>query len=280
MEITAEVVKQLRDATGAGMMDCKKALVKANGDFAHAEKILKEMGLAAVAKRSGRATNNGRVFIHVAKDKAVMLEIDCETDFVARNQDFIAYGKQLCLDVLAGGYTQIVPALELKIQELISTIKENMTLRRLAVFDIPANAYVSQYIHGEGSMGVMVLVQADSAQAFESAQVRTFANDLALHVAAFTPKYLSDKDVDEAYRKEQAEIFTVQTAALGKPEKVLAGIVQGKLAKLYSEICFLQQPFVKDDSQSVEKYMAALAKEHGAKLSIAKYLYYKVGVEE
>lgn len=280
MEITAEVVKQLRDATGAGMMDCKKALVKANGDFAQAEKILKEMGLAAVAKRSGRATNNGRVFIHVAKDKAVMLEIDCETDFVARNQDFIAYGKQLCLDVLAGGYTQIVPALELKIQELISTIKENMTLRRLAVFDIPANAYVSQYIHGEGSMGVMVLVQADSAQAFESAQVRTFANDLALHVAAFTPKYLSDKDVDESYRKEQAEIFTVQTAALGKPEKVLAGIVQGKLAKLYSEICFLQQPFVKDDSQSVEKYMAALAKEHGAKLSIAKYLYYKVGVEE
>ncbi|MFA7125060.1 MAG: translation elongation factor Ts [Sphaerochaetaceae bacterium] len=280
MEITADIVKKLRDATGAGMMDCKKALVKAEGDFAQAEKLLKEMGLAAVAKRSGRATNNGCAFVKKSAAKAVMLELVCETDFVARNEDFIALGNQLCQDVLDHGYTEIVPELELKVKELMATIKENMALRRFHVFDVPSNGYVSHYIHGEGTMGTVVVLQAEDPSVFKNEQVVAFANDLALHVAAFNPLYLSSKHVDEAYLKEQTEIFTAQTLSLGKPEKVVAGIVQGKMNKHLSEVCFLQQPFVKDDSQSVEKVMQALSKEVGSNLSIGSYLCYKVGVED
>jgi len=280
MEITADIVKKLRDATGAGMMDCKKALVKAEGDFAQAEKLLKEMGLAAVAKRSGRATNNGRVFTLVQADKAVILEMACETDFVARNADFVKLGNELCQDVLCKGYTAVVPELEVKVQELISTIKENMALKRFQLVAIPQNAMVAQYVHGEGSLGVVVLVQAERADAFQNDKVKEFAFDCALHIAAFTPRYLSSKVVDAAYIKEQTEIFTAQTLALGKPEKVVPGIVQGKLNKHYSEICFLQQPFVKDDTRSVEKVMSDLSKEVGANLSIPSYTFYRVGVEE
>ncbi|PKL12122.1 MAG: elongation factor Ts [Spirochaetae bacterium HGW-Spirochaetae-8] len=280
MEITADIVKKLRDATGAGMMDCKKALVKAEGDFAQAEKLLKEMGLAAVAKRSGRATNNGRVFTLVQADKAVILEMACETDFVARNADFVKLGNELCQDVLSKGYTAVAPELEVKVQELISTIKENMALKRFQLVAIPQNAMVAQYVHGEGSLGVLVLVQADKADALQNDKVKEFAFDCALHIAAFTPRYLSSKVVDAAYIKEQTEIFTAQTLALGKPEKVVPGIVQGKLNKHYSEICFLQQPFVKDDTRSVEKVMSDLSKETGANLSIPSYTFYRVGVEE
>jgi len=250
MEITADIVKKLRDATGAGMMDCKKALVKAEGDFAQAEKLLKEMGLAAVAKRSGRATNNGRVFTLVQADKAVILEMACETDFVARNADFVKLGNELCQDVLAKGYTAVVPELEVKVQELIRP--------RFGLVDIPKNAMVAHYVHGEGSLGVVVLVQADKADAFKNESAKGFAFDCALHVAAFTPRFLSSKDVDAPYIKEQTEIFTAQTLALGKPEKVVPGIVQGKLNKHYSEVCFLQQPFVKDDTRSVEKVMSGV----------------------
>ena len=280
MEITAEIVKKLRDATGAGMMDCKKALVQAEGDFAKAEKILKEMGLAAVAKRAGRATNNGRTFTLVQDGKAVILEMAFETDFVARNEDFVALGEELCKDVVANGYTTIVPEMEAKVQDLITKIKENMSLKRFESIDVAENQFVSQYVHGEGSLAVLVKFESDKSEAFAQDSVKEFAFDCALHVAAFSPRFLDSSEADEAYVKEQTEIFTNQTLALGKPEKVVAGIVQGKLNKHFSEVCFLQQPFVKDDSQSVEKVLAALSKDVGAKLSITGFTYYRVGVEE
>ena len=280
MQITADVVKKLRDATGAGMMDCKKALVQAEGDFAKAEKLLKEMGLAAVAKRAGRATNNGSVFTLVKDGKAVLLEMACETDFVARNKDFVALGKELCEDVIAQGYTSIVGELEAKVQDLITKIKENMSLKRFIVWDVSQNQMVSEYIHGEGSLGVLVKLESDTPEALSNEAVKEFANDCALHVAAFTPRYLSSDRVDDDYIAEQTDIFTKQTLALGKPEKVVPGIVQGKLNKHFSEICFLQQPFVKDDSQSVEKVLASLSKDTGAKLSVTDYMLFRVGVDE
>ena len=280
MAITADLVKKLRDATGAGMMDCKKALVKADGDFAQAEKILKEMGLAAVAKRAGRATNNGSVFTLVKDGKAVILEMVCETDFVARNKDFVALGKELCEDVVANGYTEIVPELEAKVQELITKIKENMSLKRFDVWNLAENQMVSEYVHGEGNLGVIVKIESDKSEVLSLENVKEIAFDCALHAAAFTPRYLTSSSVDETYVKEQTEIFTTQTLALGKPEKVVPGIVQGKLNKHFSEICFLQQPFVKDDSQSVEKVLGALSREVGAKLALTDYIIYRVGVDE
>jgi elongation factor Ts len=166
------------------------------------------------------------------------------------------------------------------VQDLITTIKENMSLKRFLVWDVADNQLVSEYVHGEGSLGVLVKLESDKSEVLSLDKVKEFAFDCALHVAAFSPRYLDSASVDADYVAEQTEIFTTQTLALGKPEKVVPGIVQGKLNKHYSEICFMQQPFVKDDSQSVEKVLAALAKEVGAKLSIIDYVNFRVGVDE
>lgn len=280
VEITADIVKQLRDVTGAGMMDCKKALVQSQGDFEKAIRILKEMGLAAVAKRSGRATNNGRVFILVQDKRAVILELSCETDFVARNEHFIALGNELCNDIIAQGYTTIVPPLEEKVKYLIATLKENMALKRFALYDLADNQTASQYIHDEGSLGALVILESDNPKIFELDRVKEFAFDCAMHVAAYTPRFLRARDVDEQYIKEQTEIFTTQTLSLGKPANVVEGIVRGKLNKHFSEVCFLQQPFVKDDSKTVEQVMDALSKDIKASLSIVSYCYYRAGAED
>jgi len=279
MAISAKIVKELRDATGAGMMDCKKALVESDGDFAKAEKILKEMGLAAVAKRAGRATNNGRAFTAIKDGKAVILEMACETDFVARNVDFIALGEQLCNDIIEKGYTEICPALEDQVQELITKIKENMSLKRFEVFNVDESTLASAYIHGEGTLATLVLLSSSDASAIAKDEVVALSNDLALHVAAFNPLYLDKSNVDEAYVNENKEIFTKQALSLGKPEKVVAGIVQGKLNKHFTEICFMQQAFVKDDSMSVEKVLQKVSKEVGATLKVVSYTCYKVGVD-
>ncbi|MDD3902181.1 MAG: translation elongation factor Ts [Sphaerochaeta sp.] len=277
MAITAEEVKKLRDATGAGMMDCKKALTQANGDFAAAEKILKEMGLAAVAKRQDRATDNGRIFVKVTSAKAVMVELSCETDFVAGNVEFAKLGESICEVVLEKGYTEINDELVGMVNDLISVIKENMGLKQILVFPLGENEFASSYLHGEGSLGVVVLFKADKAELFANEAVKEFANDCALHVAAFTPSYLSSSVVDASYVAEQTEIFTAQAALLGKPAKVVEGIVKGKLNKHLSEICFLQQPFVKDDSMSVEKKAAEIGKNAGGKLEVVNYTYLRAG---
>lgn len=278
MAITADVVKKLRDLTGAGMMDCKKALTQADGDFAAAERFLKEMGLAAIAKRQDRATDNGRVFVKVQKDKAVMAELSCETDFVASNEQFAELGNKICDVALAKGYTQVNDELTGMVNDLIAIIKENMGLKNLCVFNLGANEFASSYVHGNGSLGVLVIFKADKTELFENELVKEFTNDCALHVAAFTPSYLTTSAVDPAYVKEQTEIFSVQAAKLDKPAKVLEGIVKGKLSKHLSEICFLQQPFVKDDSMSVEKKVAEVAKNAGGKLEIVNFSFLRAGV--
>lgn len=280
MGIKAADVKKLRDKTGAGMLDCKNALAKADGDFNKAEKILKELGLAAAAKRSGRATNQGRIFTKISSSRAVILEIGCETDFVARNNDFIALGEDIATTVIDKNISNITAELEEKVKEAISKIKENMSLKRLKVLDIAENELVVDYIHGEGSIGILIKLTSDKPEILKEESVKTFAFDCALHIAAFNPQYQSRDDVPAQYIKEQEDIFLTQAKNLGRPEKVLEGIVKGKLNKHFSEICFLDQPFVKDDKQSVAKVMAAIAREAGGSLAVAEFVYYKVGGEE
>jgi elongation factor Ts len=279
MQITAAQVKQLRDATGAGMMDCKNALVKANGNFEEADKILKEMGLAAVAKRQDRATDNGRVFIKNDGKVVVMLMVTCETDFVASNDKFIALGEELCNIVLQKGYTKINDELNAKVNGLIAIIKENMKLEKLYVLPLPADHYAATYIHGAGQMGVVVEFASDKPEAFSNPTVKEFTNDCALHVAAFTPSHLTLKEVPQSYIDEQLEIFRVQVKDLDKPEKVKEGIIRGKLNKHLGEICLMNQPFVKDETMSVEKKLAAVSKEVGANISLVSYKFFVAGVK-
>ncbi len=279
MDIKAADVKKLRDKTGAGMLDCKKALNDAGGDFAEAEKILKELGLAAAAKRSGRATNEGRIFTKVGDSTAVAVEVACETDFVARNQDFIKLGNDIASTIIEKGLSEKTAELDEKVKDTISTIKENMELKRFTTLPIASDEMVSEYVHGEGSIGVLVKMKADSADVLKNDQVKEFAFDCALHIAAFNPLYLSRDRVDAGYAQEQEAIFRKQAENLGKPEKVLEGIVKGKLNKHYGEICLLDQGFVKEEKKSVAQKMKEVASQAGGKLEIVDFIYYKVGDE-
>jgi elongation factor Ts len=277
MEIKAATVKKLRDATSAGMMDCKKALVAAEGDFAKAEKNLKEMGLAAVAKRADRATENGRIFTRITSDKAILIELTCETDFVANNADFAKLGESMLDEVLSNGYTGVTPELESMVTDLIAVIKENMTVKNVLVFNLTDKDYATTYIHGAGEKGVLVEFKADKAEAFDNDEVKEFCHDCALHVAAFTPQYLEVAQIPQADLDELTDIFTKQALGMGKPEKIIPGIVKGMVGKNHAQTCLLKQPFVKDDKLSVEAKMNQVAKAAGCKLEITGFQMFSVG---
>ncbi|MFO8043906.1 MAG: translation elongation factor Ts [Alkalispirochaeta sp.] len=278
MAVTAADVKKLREKTGAGMMDCKKALQEAEGDFAKAERILKELGKAAAAKRSGRATNEGRVFVKIDGNRAVILEMACETDFVARNETFVALGQELTGDILDRNLADADETLNAKVQDAISTIKENMSLRRFQVITKTDNQVFSSYIHGEsGGIGGIVTVGVDKPELTDSQQVKDFAFDVALHVVAFRPAYLAPENIDQAYRTEQEEIFLTQAKNMDKPEKVIQGIVQGKLRKHFSEICLLEQGFVKDEKKPVKDVAKEVGNAAGGTVTVDDYVVYAVG---
>ena len=281
MEIKPIDVKNLREKTGAGMGDCKKALIEAEGNIEQAVKILKEKGLAAAAKRSARATKEGKIFTKIKGNKAVILELNCETDFVSRNEKFIALGDKLTDEIIATGATEVTPGLTTLVTEAIGVIKENMTLPRFKVLEIADNEYAAQYVHGVGNIGVIVKFKADNKALFDNEAVKAFAFDCALHVAAFAPVALSPDKISEAYIKEQTEIFQAQMdqdpKVAAKPDQVKAGILKGKLNKHFAEICFLDQAFVKDDKKKVSQVLAETAKAAGGKLEIAEYVYYKLG---
>lgn len=276
MAITAADVKALRDKTGAGMMECKKALTEANGDAAEAEKILKEKGLAAVAKRAERATSEGRIFIKQEGSKIAVAEVTCETDFVAKNADFIATGNKIVDLILSKGYTKPEKELEDLVLELATKIRENMSLRRVELINVPAGDASAYYVHSDFKTAAVVVIKGSDADV-----VKTFAKDCCLHLAAFTPAYIEQKDVPESYINEQKEIFQAQMAQdpkmASKPENVKAGILQGKINKHLSEICFVDQAFVKDDKVSVAKKLAEVSKEAGATLSFEKVALYILG---
>lgn len=261
------------------MLDCKNALVEAGGDLAKAEKILKELGLAAAAKRSGRATNEGRIFASVTPKAAGLLELSCETDFVVRNQDFIAFGAGLLDTIIEKKLAPDSDEIKSRVADIIGRIKENITARRFQVIPVEGDELAVHYIHGEGSIGVIAKVKCANPALVQNPRVREFAFDVALHIAAFNPMFLSKEQVDPAYLKEQEEIFTKQAESLGKPQNVLAGIVKGKLAKHLSDICLLQQAFVKDDKVTVAQFQDKVGKEVGGALTISGYLYFRVGEE-
>jgi elongation factor Ts len=276
VEIKATDVKALRDKTGAGMMDCKKALQDAQGDFQKAERILKELGLAAAAKRAGRATNQGRIFSQVANRMGVLLELTCETDFVAKNKDFLALGRRLTGIALARGEALTAKDFEDPVKEAIGIIKENMEVRRYGLMSAGPQEMILDYIH-DGRIGVLVKLALSSGGLASHPRVKEVANDLALHAAAFAPLFLSRERVLSSYLEEQGAIFRKQAESLGKPEKVLQGIAQGKLNKHLAEVCFLEQAYIRDSNVKVAKVLEELGKEIGGKVTVSDYLYYKVG---
>ena len=268
MAFTANDIKNLREMTGAGMMECKKALTECNGNIDEAAKYLKEKGLAAAAKRADRATAEGRLFMRQDGNKIYVVEMTCETDFVANNADFIALGEKMLDVTIAKGYTKVEDEHNKMLEDLKVSIRENMNVAKVEVIDVPANGVASFYIHSDKKTGAVVTIDGSTAD-----DVKTFAYDCCLHIAAFTPAYTSKKDVPESYIAEQKEIFKAQMdqdeKMAGKPDNVKEGILQGKVNKHLAEICFEDQMFVKDDKKTVAAKLAETGKAVGATLTFA-----------
>ena len=278
MEIKATEVKRLREKTGAGMMDCKTALQKSEGDFEKAERLLKEQGLAAAVKKSDRVTNSGKIFSRMLADKGILLELTCETDFVARNSMFLELGEALLDKVVAQKLTAPTDELQLMVKETIGKIKENMQLRRIVTMPVASSEALVEYIH-DNRIGVMLRFSLGDPKVKDMPHVKEILFDCALHAAAFAPLFLSRDKVSPAFLKEQEEIFAKQAENLGKPANVLQGIIKGKVNKMLAEICLLEQPFVKDDKRKVSKVLEELSKEAGTKIDIVEYVYMKLGAE-
>lgn len=277
MEIKASDVKALREQTGAGMMECKNALKECSGDAAAAAKYLKEKGLAAVEKRAGRSTKEGRIFIKIDKNKIGIAELTCETDFVSKNTEFLAVGAAILDEVIANNYNEVNDKLSNMLLDLATKIRENMSVRRVQCIDIPANSVVSSYIHSDGKTGVVTILSCKPNME-GNPDVVQFAYDCCLHIAAFSPMYIKHDDVAPEYMVEQKEIFTAQVADLNKPDTVKAGIIEGKLKKHLAEICFMDQPFVKEDKISVSQKMKDVAKAAGAEITLTQVISYQLGM--
>lgn len=262
------MVKNLRETTGAGMMDCKKALVETNGDFDAAVKLLKEKGLAAVAKRSERATSEGRIFIRQNGNKVAVVELVCETDFVAKNQEFIACGEKILDEVFAKGYTEVTKELSDVLLDFATRTRENMSLAKIQVIAVPENAVAGIYIHSDFKTAAVTVIKGSTDD-----KVKEFARDCCMHLAAFTPAYNCAEDVPAEYVNEQKEIFAKQMEddpkMASKPQNVKDGILQGKISKHLAEICFVDQMFVKDDKKSVKAKLDEVGKSVGATLEFA-----------
>ncbi len=275
-DITASMVKDLRENTGAGMMDCKKALVDTNGDFDAAVKLLKEKGLAAVAKRAERATSEGRIFIRQNGNKVAVAELVCETDFVAKNTEFVACGEKILDEIFSKGYTEVNKDLSDVLLDFATRTRENMSLAKIQLIDVPDNSVAGIYIHSDFKTAAVTVISGSTND-----KVKEFARDCCMHLAAFTPAYNRVEDVPEAYISEQKEIFSKQMESdpkmAGKPDNVKDGILQGKINKHLAEICFVDQMFVKDDKKSVKAKLEEVGKEVGSSLEFASINLFLLG---
>jgi len=282
-EISAAAVKELRERTGAGMMDCKKALTEANGDAEKAVTLLRERGLAKAAKREGRASNEGVVAIVVAGEAGAIVEIGCETDFVARTDEFQRFSEQLAaVAVQAGADTaEALGAATLdgesvaqRIAAVAGKLGENVVCKRVARLTVPGGL-VGGYVHAGGKLGVLVALRTTA----RGAAAEAVAKELSMHVAAADPSpvALERSDVPADLLARERELFAKQAAQTGKPEKVIEKIVEGRINKFYAEICLLEQPFVMNADQSIEQMLAQKGKELGADVAVTGFVRFRLG---
>ena len=283
MAFTAQDVKTLREITGCGMMECKKALTEADGDQDKAIELLRERGLAAAAKKASRIAAEGvvKAYVDEAKKVGVVIEVNAETDFVAKNAEFQAF-VDTCAKTVVEANPADVDALnackavgsEMTISELttekIQTIGENIKIRRFARYE----GAVATYIHAGGSIGVMVKFDTDVADKEGFAE---YGKDVAMQVAAANPSYLTEAEVPAEVLEKEKEILKVQAINEGKPEAIAEKMVQGRSKKVYKENCLIDQEFIKDGDQTIKSYTDAKAKELGGKIEIVSFVRFEKG---
>jgi elongation factor Ts len=285
-EITASLVKELREKTGAGMMDCKRALGETQGDIEGAVDWLRKKGLAAAAKKAGRIAAEGLVGVATSGTAGAVVEVNSETDFVARNEAFQNFVRQVADLTLANGEIEAVKAAAFpgsgrnvaeELTHLVATIGENMSLRRVLRLQVAKGAVVS-YVHnalapGLGKIGVLVAL----ASAGDAGKLAALGKQLAMHVAAANPQFLTIADVDKASLDRERDVLREQAKASGKPDAIIDKMVEGRLRKYYEEVVLLEQIFVVDGETRIAKVVEAAAKEAGGPIKIAGFARFALG---
>ena len=281
--ITAQMVKELRESTGAGMMDCKKALQEAEGNMEKAVDILREKGLSKAAKKADRVAAEGLVTVEINADHtaAAIVEVNSETDFVAKNEDFKQFVKDAAEMALATEATEIAALLEenhaegkaLKdvLNDRIAKIGEKLDFRRFE--KLTTEGQIAGYIHGAGKIGVLVELLTEA----RDERVIAMGRDIAMQVAAMNPKYVSREDVDPAYIAHETEVLTAQALNEGKPANIVEKMVKGRLEKELKEVCLLEQVFVKDSDLTIKKLVAEGAKNVGSDIKVGRVVRFEVG---
>lgn len=290
--ISASVVKELRDKTGAGMMDCKRALAENDGDMEKALDWLRKRGQAIAIKKAAREASEGLVTcrIDAVTRQAVILQLNCETDFVARNEKFVELLNGLAGQVLAGGAPDVDALLDSPsyadakltvrdfLKEKIAGLGENIEVGRFVRIQAQDDlTHFHSYIHPPGKLGVLLAVRAGKPGTLKTAEFGTLCSDLAMHIAAASPEFLSRDEVSSAALDKEREIYRDQAINEGKAEKILDKIVEGKVSKWYGQTCLLEQPFVKDPDETVQKLVDRVGKQLGDSLRIERFVRLNIG---
>ncbi len=284
MAFTAADVKELREITGCGMMDCKKALTETDGDKEKAIEFLREKGLATAEKKSGRIAADGVVYAEVTDGIGVLLEVNSETDFVAKNADFQQFVSDVAMQIKTTAPADVDALLNEKfvnsdetisamLVNKIATIGENITIRRFERYE----GVVETYIHGGGKIGVMVAFTLADASKAEAPEFKEFAHDIAMQIAAANPQYLDRNSVPAEVVAKETEILTAQAMNEGKPQNIAEKMVAGRINKYFKEICLVDQQFIKDGDLTVTAYAKAVADKIGTEIKIDKFARFEKG---
>ncbi len=284
MAFTAADVKELREITGCGMMDCKKALTETDGDKEKAIEFLREKGLATAEKKSGRIAADGVVYAEVTDGIGVLLEVNSETDFVAKNADFQQFVSDVAMQIKTTAPADVDALLNEKfvnsdetisamLVNKIATIGENITIRRFERYE----GVVETYIHGGGKIGVMVAFTLADASKAAAPEFKEFAHDIAMQIAAANPQYLDRNSVPAEVVAKETEILTAQAMNEGKPQNIAEKMVAGRINKYFKEICLVDQQFIKDGDLTVTAYAKAVADKIGTEIKIDKFARFEKG---
>ena len=285
MAITAAMVKDLREKTGAGMMDCKKALIDTDGDMDKSIDLLREKGLAKAAKKTDRIAAEGLVDICLSADNkcAALVEVNSETDFVAKNEDFKTFVKDVANitlaskkasvdELLAEKYLDTNATVQETLNNKIATIGEKISVRRFETFECP-NGKVAGYIHGGGKIGVLVSMETSS----DSEEILALGKDIAMQAAAMNPKYLSREQVDQEYIAHETEILKQQALNEGKPLEIVEKMIVGRMNKQLKEVCLIDQDFVKNPDITIGQLVKDVAKKLGTEIKVVNVVRFEVG---
>ena len=276
-EISASLVKELREETGVGMMECKKALVEANGDKAAAIKFLRESGLAIAAKKASRTAKQGIIAAEVGDDaqSGLMIEVNCETDFVSKNDQFKGFVAEMVQAARGIADNTLAEVAKAKVDAKIAEIGENIIARRNIGYKVQGTGAIAAYVHLGGKLGVMVEVGCKNAASVQNPVVKALLADLTLHITAVNPACITRDQVPAETVQAEKDIYAKQVE--GKPANIIEKIVVGKLEKFYGQICLVEQPFVKDQDKTVTAVLAEAGKAVGDEFTVRRFVRWQLG---